>query len=168
MLQYRCSSKPARSLVVEQALIGLPTHAAGVCCKGLAPHLQLQTLTLGRMSPAFRGEQGEAGCPGSVHNTSGAACLGLSEPLLMVHVASTWKAEMTKCCHFCVCVSVFLLLSFRPVCLILNEIPFMATWFLLVSTFRWVRHHECCFICSSLIPVSINSFFCYSFIHFRM
>lgn len=114
------------------------------------------------------GSRGKRGVLGSVHNTSDAACLGLSQFLLMVHIASMWKAEMTKCCHFCVCVSIFLLLPFRPVCLILNEIPFMAMWFLLVSTFRWVRHHKCCFICSSLIPVSINSFFCYSFIHFRM
>uniref|UniRef100_A0A8B9PZQ1 Alpha-1,3-glucosyltransferase n=1 Tax=Apteryx owenii TaxID=8824 RepID=A0A8B9PZQ1_APTOW len=33
-------------------------------------------------------------------------------------------------CHF-----IFFYFHFRPVCLIINEIPFMATWFLLVSTF---------------------------------
>lgn len=47
--------------------------------------------------------------------------------------ASLGKAESLSLQHLHICFSSF---CFRPVCLIINEIPFMATWFLLVSTFR--------------------------------
>ncbi|XP_019483742.1 PREDICTED: dolichyl pyrophosphate Man9GlcNAc2 alpha-1,3-glucosyltransferase [Hipposideros armiger] len=40
------------------------------------------------------------------------------------------KAEVIFCK-----IKIFFLYHFRPVCLVLNEIPFMSTWFLLVSTF---------------------------------